>query len=454
MRAFITLILIGAAAGAAVIMSDRADSRPPGPVSTHRISRGELLVTITEQGTLESSNNTEIKCRVRGENVITSVVESGTDVTQGDVLVQLETLLIEEEISERTKFYHLANATAARSGADVERAVIAIEEYRQGQFVSQLSTLQTQLAIAESRLLNAKNLLGHSQLMARSKYVSELDVEDKKFEVTKETLNVSLTQTRIDVLKNFTQREELIRLQGELNAARAIHEADLERAFADQHRLERARQELEYCTIIASRSGMVIYPTGEEWKDTPEIEEGATVHKDQVLLLMPDLTQMQVKVGIHESVIDQVSADLKATVTLNRRELEGRLTSVAAVAAPAGWWTGNVVKYDSIVQIPSTQGLKPGMSVEVEIVLAHHTDVLTIPTSAVIELTNGHACWVISNQGPVRRSLTLGDSSDMFIVVEDGLTEGEEVVLDPLANVAEAQIEAARTIEQNNSNAR
>ena len=86
------------------------------------------------------------------------------------------------------------------------------------------------------------------------------------------------------------------------------------------------------------------------------------------------------------------------------------------------------------------------MSVEVELIVARHENVLTIPTSAVIETTNGHACWVMSGETPIRRSLNLGDHSDMFIVVEDGLKEAEEVVLDPLANIKEAQIEAARSL--------
>ena len=68
----------------------------------------EVVVSVTEQGTLESANNTEIKCRVRGDNTITFVIESGTQVEEGEILIQLETLAIEEEISERTKFFHLA----------------------------------------------------------------------------------------------------------------------------------------------------------------------------------------------------------------------------------------------------------------------------------------------------------------------------------------------------------
>ena len=264
MKTALAIIAVLAAA-VAVMMSSRAESRSIGPISTHTISRNELLVTITEQGTLESSNNTEIKCRVRGDSIITSVVVSGTHVEQGDVLVMLETLLIEEEISERTKFYHLANAAAARYAADVERAEIAIEEYKQGRFVSQLATLQKDLAIAESRMLSAKNRLSHSQMMARSEYASELEVEEKEFAVAQAELSMKLTQTRINVLEKFTKKEELATLNGALNVAKATHEANMETAYADRERLNRAKEELQYCVIKAARGGMVIYPTGKDW---------------------------------------------------------------------------------------------------------------------------------------------------------------------------------------------
>ena len=104
-------------------------------LAVHVVTRGELIVSVTEQGTLESSNNTEIKNQVRGDNTITFVVESGVTAKPGDVLAQLETLAIEEEISERTKYAHLAQSEAARSKADVARAELAISEYLQGQFV-------------------------------------------------------------------------------------------------------------------------------------------------------------------------------------------------------------------------------------------------------------------------------------------------------------------------------
>jgi len=45
------------------------------PELTHKITRGDPIVTVTEQGTLESSDNTEIKCKVRGQNTIIWVIE-------------------------------------------------------------------------------------------------------------------------------------------------------------------------------------------------------------------------------------------------------------------------------------------------------------------------------------------------------------------------------------------
>ncbi|MDA1054850.1 MAG: hypothetical protein O3C40_30875, partial [Planctomycetota bacterium] len=416
---------------------------------THTIAHGDLLVSVTEQGTLESSNNTEIKCKVRGDsNVIIWVIESGTEVKPGDELLRLETLLLEEEISERTKFAHLAQAAVARSKADVARSEIAISEYLEGRYNSELGLLQKDLTIAESGLLSSKNMLDYAKTMADSNYVSELEVEEKEFAVAQADLNVKLTETQIEVLQRFTKAEELATLHGELNAARARHEADKETSLADEQRLQRAEEELEYCIVKAERSGMVIYPSGRDWEQAPKIEEGAIVHKDQVLLLMPDLSTMQVKVGIHESIIDRIETGLRARISLPGKTFDGTVVSVSPVTQPAGWWTGNVVKYDTIVELPLTEGLKPGMSVEVEVVMARHEDVLLIPTVAVIETKKGRACWVKNADKAQRRALQLGDSSNMFMIVESGLQEGDEVILDPLAHIQEAQLEAAATFEE------
>jgi multidrug efflux pump subunit AcrA (membrane-fusion protein) len=157
---------------------------------------------------------------------------------------------------------------------------------------------------------------------------------------------------------------------------------------------------------------------------------------------------MQIKVGIHESIIDRIRPGLQARVTLPDRTLKATVSTVASVTRPAGWWTGNVVKYDTIIELPTDDGLKPGMSAEVEVVIAEHRDVLKIPVAAVVETDKGDFCWVKTAEKTVRRLLKLGDSNDVFIVVEAGLKEGDEVVLNPTAFVDEAREDALTTLEE------
>jgi multidrug efflux pump subunit AcrA (membrane-fusion protein) len=433
---------------AAVIIPGWGSSREISPELTHKIARGDVLVTVTEQGTLESSDNTEIKNKVRGESTVIWVIETGTEVKPGDELVKLDTLALEDAIAERTKYAHLTRSGAERAKADVATAELAISEYLEGRYRSDLMTREKDLAIAESNLRTAQNMLDHAEAMAERGYVSELQVEEREFDVTQATLNVELTQTQIDVLKRFTKRMELETLNGTLESAKARFAAEDERARMDAERRDLAIQELEYCLVKAERSGLVIHPSAAQWKGVPEIEEGATVHQDQVMLLMPDLSKMQVKVGIHESVIDRVQPGLAAKVTLPDKTLDGTVSFVAPVTRPAGWWTGNVVKYDTVVELPSEEGLKPGMSAEVEVIIDRHENVLTIPVTAVVETLEGDFCWVKTSEGPQRRSLELGDTDDSFLVVKSGVTEGEEVVLNPLAFIEEAQSEAMKPYDE------
>ena len=444
--ALVGLLLLAAPAGWLLSGVSR-QPQDTGPRLTHIVTRGELIVTVTEPGTLESSDNKEIKCEVRGQNTVIYVVESGTIVEPGDLLVKLDTLLIEEAINERTKYMFWSRSASERSKADEARSELAVSEYEQGRYPAQLKTLQKDLAIANSNLRSAQNMLAHAKLMQERGYVSALEVEERDFQVTQAELNVDVKQTEIEILEKFTKREELERLKGNLAATTARHKADAERAFADKARMDRSLAELKKCEIYADRGGLVIYPSAAAWKRAPDIELGANVHKDQVLLLMPDLTQMQVKLGVHESVIGRMHTGLEAKVKLADRTLHARVSSVADVTTPGGWWTGNVVKYDCTVRLPSEDGLKPGMSAEVEITLAHHKDVLTIPVAAVLDLEDGQYCWVKTEDGPERRTLELGDTNDIHVIVEKGLVEGDEVILNPTAFVKEAESEALQPVD-------
>ncbi|MHC4367209.1 MAG: efflux RND transporter periplasmic adaptor subunit [Planctomycetota bacterium] len=440
-RAFLAIGLVAVVASAAALIPGTGVSGESGPRLTHTVTRNDLIVTVTEHGTLESSINTEIKCKVRGGDIpILWVIESGTHVEPGDELIRLETLAFEDRLNEMSKYYHLVTSGAERSRADVARSELAVSEYLEGRYQSQLMRL---LAIARSNLTTSQNMLAHAEMMAERGYVSQLELDEKKFAVTQSELNVEVKKTEIDALKEFTRKMQLETLSGNLNSSKARHEGDKERVKLLAAQVDLALADIAHCTVKAERSGIVIYPTGKPWERVPEIEQGATVYMGQTMLLMPDLAQMQVKVGIRETYIDRMKPGLKARVSLPDRQLEGEVSSVASVTGPAGWWNGNAVRYDTIVKLPSVPGLRPGMSAEVELILDRHADVPTIPVAAVVESDEGDFCWVRTADGVKRRLLQLGDTNNVFTVVEAGLTEGDEVVLNPLA-FEDAQTLAAK----------
>lgn len=445
---FLALGVLAVLVSGAAILPGALQPEDTGPKLTHTIARNDLLVTVTEQGTMESSNNTEIKCKVRGFSTVTFVIPAGTVVEPGQDLVRLDTKIIDEQHSLTKTNTFIAQATLEQTKANVAKAAISIGAYKEGRFPSQLQLLQKELEANIRNLRTAQKMHERSESLFRQGYVTELEVDGNAFTVQQAELELKVKETEIKVLKEFTREMELETMQGNLTASQSKLAADEAGLAMEIKRRNRAEQELQDCVIKAEKGGLVIYPSAAAWKRTPDITEGATVRKDQVLLLMPDLTKMQVKVGIHESIIERVRPGLKAIVTLPDRTLEAEVSKVASVTRPAGWWTGNVVKYDTVIDLPSDEGLKPGMSAEVELILATHTDVLTVPVAAVVETDKGAFCWVKTAEGSVKRVLELGDSNDVFIVVKAGLKEGDEVVLNPIAFVEEAQEDALATLEE------
>jgi len=128
---------------------------------------------------------------------------------------------------------------------------------------------------------------------------------------------------------------------------------------------------------------------------------------------------------------------MAARVSLANYELEGKVSSVASVARPAGWWTGNVVKYDVIVDVPSNADLKPGMTAEVDLLLASYPESVTIPVSSVLQTEEGCFCWVKRSGQFIRQPIIVGDGNEIFLLVEQGLVEGDVVALSPRAIIAE-----------------
>jgi HlyD family secretion protein len=411
-------------------------------VMTHVVKRGELTVTVTENGTLESSNNKEIKCLVKGGSTVLWVIETGTLVKPGDELVKLDTSLIEENITRQQIAYERAVANQIIAQSDVDVAETNIEEYINGTYLEERSTIEKEIFDAQEVVKKAE--LAHSSVvrMAAKGLIRDLQLEGEKFAVDSAVKDLEMKKRKLETLDQYKKKKSMQQFKSTLEAAKAKLAAEEASLLLEKDRLDRDKEQLVNCIIKSDAAGLVIFPSAAEWKDTPDIEEGAAVREQQTLLMIPDLTKMQVKVGIHESKVHRIRVGMHATVRLQEETLEGEVDEIAEVTRPAGWWTGNMVKYDTTIKIQSRPGLKPGMSVVVDVVLGEHVDVLTIPVASIVQIGEQYLCWVKTAEGVNRRPIQLGDTNDEFTIVTAGLKEGDEVVLNPTAFVDDAQVVA------------
>lgn len=443
--------LVAIIAGAAPFLASKVRPADDSMMMTHTMQRGDLSVTVTENGMLESSNNKEIKCNVKGGSTVLWVIETGTYVEEGDELVRLDTSIIEENITRQEITYEQAVANKIIGESDVAVAETNIDEYLHGTYVQERAAIEKDIFDAEERVKKAQLTFQSASRMASKGMFRSLQLEGEQFAVDSAQKDLQLKKSQLETLDKYKKKKTLQQLQSNLDAAEARLAAHSASLRLEKDRLDRDKEQLENCVIKAEAKGMVIFPSAAEWKETPDIEEGARVREQQTLLMIPDVGKMQVKVGVHESKVGMMALGMKARVQLQDMDLVGEISEIAEVTRPAGWWTGNMVKYDTIIKLEPHQGLKPGMSAIVGIVVSEHTDVLKIPVAAIVESGDRFLCWVKTSDGVQKRVIELGDTNDEFTIVTAGLQEGDEVVLNPTAVIEEAQEEALKPAPEKES---
>lgn len=195
------------------------------------------------------------------------------------------------------------------------------------------------------------------------------------------------------------------------------------------------REQIGKCKICAEKPGMVVYGAGEQqyWREE-RIEEGATVRERQIILTIPDLRQMVVKVKVHESFVKRVQKDQHARMRVDAYpnvQLEGEVQKIALLPDTQNRWMNPDMKlYETKVLIKGAYDwLKPGMTVETEIVVQELPDVVQVPLPAVSSDNGQQVCFVVHGSELERRVVETGEFNESMIELKKGVTEGETVVL-------------------------
>jgi len=420
-----------------------SSSTPTGRVLTERARRTDMIISIAEDGTLQSSHNVDIKCEVQGGSTILWIIPDGTEVRKGEELVRLDTAAIQEKIDLQRIAYEKAKAIKIEAEKNYESAKIAVQEYIEGMFVQNLQTLHVAATVAKENLESARNSLQFTNRMHRKGYVTTLQRDAQAFAVQRAQLDLDVADKAIEVLEKFTKPKTVVGLESVRDASEAKMASE-EAAFnLEEDRLKRLEVELEKCVIKAPADGMVVYANQSEGRRNSEstgIEEGALVRERQTLIQLPDLNHMQVKCTVHESKVDSLQRGLRARIKVQDREFQGIVIAVANQPEPSQWFSGSVKEYACLVAIESDpSGLRPGLTSAVEILVANLSNVLSVPVQSVVEKKGQYLCWVSGASGIEKREVQLGMSNNTRIEIKQGISDGELVLLNPRLSIAEAK---------------
>ncbi len=439
-----SVLLVGVALLGGSLLKNVVGRTKEDQVKLYEVERRGLLVFVREDGNLESAQNVELKSRVEGVTTILKIVEDGSRVSKGDVLVELDSAQLEEQITQQRIAVNRAEATMVQAQKDLQVATISKQEYAEGTYRQQIQDAEALITIALENLRTAENTLEHTQRMFRKGYVSKLQLESQQFAVKTATLNLKSAETAKEVLEKYTRAKMMEDLQAQIDAARTRSSSEKEAYDLEVAKLKRLEEQLKHCTLIAPQDGMVVYANERSGRfgsqQGVQIEEGASVRERQTILRLPDLSRMQVKVNVHESKVEDLDIGMPAMIKVQDRQFQGEVVSIASQPEPTSWFSGSIKEYATIVRIEGQpKNLKPGMTAEVIILVAELDDVVTVPVSAVVEKGGNYYCWSSSVTGIKKHKLRLGLTNDEYVEIKDGVAVGEKVIRNPLSVVPEAQ---------------
>ena len=196
-----------------------------------------------------------------------------------------------------------------------------------------------------------------------------------------------------------------------------------------QTSLENAADKLDDYKVTAPISGTVVTKTA---KAGDKIEGGSS----GTLCTIYDLSYLEMTMSIDELDISDVEVGQTVQITADAVE-DTTYTGVVTKVSVAGNTSGGITTYPVTVRIDETDGLRPGMNVDAEIVLSESADTLAIPSGVVnrgntvlITADSPSAANAADQEAPegyVYVEVETGVSDDSYTEILSGLQEGDTV---------------------------
>ena len=310
--------------------------------------------------------------------------------------------------------------------------------------------------LASPKLSQAEDKLGWANRLHERGYITSTELTADQYSANRCRRELEAAQEELRLFKRYTLPEEakrrysdhvesmrnLARVELQARSRLTQAEASLKSSEANcalqQKELDKIRDSIEKCTTRAPKPGRVVYgSTTDPWRQMTEpIQEGQRLWPRQCVISIPDLSALAARVDIQEPDIEKIRLGQPALVSVE--------------AMPGKQFAGTVVRINSVASLPEPEtnpdlrfyevdvaidglheGLGPGMTATAKITVAQRKDVLYLPIGALAVRDGQWLCSIAGSKGPESRRIDLGQITESFVEVKQGLSEGEVVYRRP-----------------------
>lgn len=355
---------------------------------TGTVDRGPVAATIEASGTVlpafERAISSPLDTRV--ERILK---QPGATVHTGDAILELDTA------APRLDLERLADRLAQKQAErDAER--LEIEKAR-ADLASRIQNQELDVQLAQYRLTQKRKL-------ADQGLVSEDTL--KEAEVQAEKSKIALQQLRAATASTNRSSDARLRALG------------LEIEILRKERTEAARQ-LELATARADRDGVVTW--------VPP-EEGATVHRGDVIARIADLASFRVEGSVSDVHSSRLAQGQPARVLIDDATLTGKVSSVDPTIE------NGVVHFYVALDQPSDARLRNNLRVDVLVETDRVADALRLPRGAYAQGGQIQRVFVVNDGHAIRHEVRIGITGHDHFQVLEGLQPGDQVILSDMTD--------------------
>jgi HlyD family secretion protein len=205
---------------------------------------------------------------------------------------------------------------------------------------------------------------------------------------------------------------------------------DVERA---QQRIAKFQQAMAAARITAPEDGIVIFGKSWDGKKYSKDDNVSTYEFAPPIATLPDMSGVISEIYVKEIDISKINVGDSVRVTFDALTgviIKGSIKTIALVGESHKDFDMKVFKV--IIHLDNThEGLKPAMNSNNDIILAKLENVISIPLISVFKENGTKYVYLKTPEGPKKQEIKTGFENEEFILVEEGLKEGDKVLLEP-----------------------